>query len=101
MIELATLGLDAYPNNAEMLRRQALANCRIVTEKGDSPFLAEGEADLRTLLAFEPHNLRGALNLLGELFTFSGLEDSEVAWILDHPSPQPRAQSSRELGIRA
>lgn len=103
IVDIATRRLEAFPANGELLRRRAFARCRIMTETGESPFLAEAEADLRAILAFEPENLRGALDLLGELYTFSGLNDDEVAEIAEELArrAQEAMIAARALQIRA
>jgi hypothetical protein len=102
-VGLATAALSEFPHNGELLRRRGLARCRIVTETGEHPALAEGEADLRTMLRFEPNTLAGGIDLLGELFAFSGLEDLEVAGIAEQLAERAQALmlQARTLQVRA
>lgn len=84
-IQLATQGLKRYPFNTELLRRRAYARCRIVTPDGEYPEIQLAEKDLQTVLDLDPNNLYAGLDLLENLFTFSGMEDkdvAEVAWEL-------------------
>ena len=81
VVHLATDGLLKFPFNAELLRRRALARSFIVTPEMTYPEIELAEQDLRTLLAVEPNNLHAAFDLLETMFTFSGLENSEVAEI--------------------
>jgi hypothetical protein len=51
---------------------RAAARCRIVTPEGDFPELELAEQDLRTILEFDPDNLKTGFELLDMLFTFNG-----------------------------
>lgn len=79
VVELATEGLEKFPFNAELLRRRAFARSRIVTPDMSYTELELAEQDLRSVLKVEPNNLHAAFDLLDVLFTFSGMEDDEVA----------------------
>ncbi len=78
-VELATEGLKAYPFNPELLRRRAWARCCIVTSQGEHPEIEAAEQDLRTILKLDPYNLKAGFQLLDAMFTFSAMEDSDVA----------------------
>jgi len=78
-VQLATDGLEKYPYNTELLRRRAYARRHIVTPEGEYPELELAEKDLRTVLDFDPNNLYAGLDLLEAMFTFSGMEDKDVA----------------------
>jgi len=78
-VQLATAGLERYPFNAVLLRMRAVARCRIVTPEGEFPELELAEQDLRTILEFDPDNLKTGFELLDMLFTFSGMENKDVA----------------------
>ena len=78
-VQLATEGLERYPFNTELLRRRAYARCHIVTPNGEYPEIQLAEKDLQTILDLDPNNLYAALDLLENLFTFSGMEDKDVA----------------------
>jgi tetratricopeptide (TPR) repeat protein len=79
VVQLTTSGLEKYPYNSELLRRRAYARCRIVTPDGEYPELELAEKDLRTILKLDPNNLRAGFELLEVMFTFSGMDDKEVA----------------------
>jgi tetratricopeptide (TPR) repeat protein len=83
-VELATEGLEKYPFNTELLRRRSFARSQIVTANGDYPELELAEADLRTILEFDPNNLVAASDLIELMFIFSGMEDSDVAEIAEN-----------------
>jgi len=83
IVQLATDGLTKYPYNAELLRRRALARSLIVTPDLTYPEIESAEQDLRAILAIEPDNLHAAFELLEAMFTFSGMEDKEVADIAE------------------
>lgn len=78
-IDLASDGLKRFSDNPELIRRRAFARCRVVTPDDEFPLVEEAEADLRHLLELDPNNLLAAISLLHGMFTFSGLEDVEVA----------------------
>ncbi len=78
-VSLATEGLNRFPFNSELLRRRAWARAHIVTPNGSYPEIALAVEDLRAILAFDPNNLGGTAALLEDMFTFSGMENSEVA----------------------
>ncbi len=102
-VEHATAGLERFPNNGELLRRRGFALCRIVTPDGVYPRLEEAKRDLRAILRFEPNNIRAGFDLLHMLFTFSGLDDAEVATIAEQLAAQAQdlMLSARTLQIRA
>lgn len=83
VIQLATDGLEKYPFNTELLRRRAFAKCRIVTPDGEFPELESAELDLRMILEYDPNNLYAATDLIEEMFTFSGMDDTEIADIAE------------------
>lgn len=72
-------GLKKYPFNVELLRRRAFASSLIVTNKGNYPKLNQAEKDLRDILEIETNHLTAGLELLELIFTFSGMEDKDVA----------------------
>jgi tetratricopeptide (TPR) repeat protein len=78
-VQLASEGLEKYPFNAVLLRMRATARCWIVTPEGEFPELEMAEQDLQTILEFDPNNLKTGFELLDMLFTFSGMEDKDVA----------------------
>jgi tetratricopeptide (TPR) repeat protein len=82
-IQLATEGLEKYSFNSELLRRRAYARCHIVTPDGEYPELELAEKDLRAILELDPNNLYAGLDLLEEMFTFSGMEDKDVAEVAE------------------
>lgn len=82
-IAIATEALERFPFHPELVRRRAIARTFVVTPDGEYPHLEAAEADFRLLLDLDPNNLVAAKDLLDALFTFSGLEDSEVAEIAD------------------
>lgn len=83
-VQLATEGLEKYPFNTELLRRRSLARSQIVTADADYSELELAEADLRTILEFDPNNLVAASDLIELMFVFSGMEDIEVAKVAEN-----------------
>jgi len=79
VITKCNAGLKKYPFNIEFLRRRAFASSLIVTSKGNYPKLNQAEKDLRNILEIEPNHLTAGLELLELIFTFSGMEDKDVA----------------------
>ena len=79
IVELASSALAEFPHNPELLRRRGFALCRIVSEQLEFPGAAAGIEDLHSILAFDPNALRGALDLVNELFTTSSMSDPDVA----------------------
>lgn len=79
VVQLATDGLAKFPFNAELLRRRALARSLIVTPEMSYPEIELAEQDLRTILEVDPNNVHAAVDLLSAMFTFSAMEDEEVA----------------------
>jgi tetratricopeptide (TPR) repeat protein len=82
-IQLATEGLERYPFNTELLRRRAYLRCHILTPDGECPELELAEEELRTILELDPNNLYAGLDLLEAMFTFSGMENKEVAEVAE------------------
>ena len=78
-VQLASDGLVSYPLNPQLLYRRAWARCRIVAPEWDYPELESAEQDLRAVLSVDPDNFVAGAELLDSMFTFSGMEDSEVA----------------------
>lgn len=78
-IQLATEGLKEYPYNPELLHRRAYARCLIVTPEGEHPELEAAEQDLRMILELDPNNLLAGYELLDAMFTYSAMEDEDVA----------------------
>ncbi len=78
-ISLATEGLESFPFNPELLRRRSYAYSRVVTEEAEFPYLDEAEEDLRAILEFNPGDLTTLLDLLSDMFTYSAMEDEEIA----------------------
>src|SRR5262249_26386511 len=70
-IQLATEGLERYPFNAVLLRLRAIARCHVVTPDGKYTEIGLAEQDLRTVIEFDPDNLKACSELLDMLFTFS------------------------------
>ncbi|MEM1247999.1 MAG: hypothetical protein AAGA81_22575 [Acidobacteriota bacterium] len=97
----ATQGLERFPRNGELLRRRAYATCRL--SPNESVRLLEAQEDLQEALQYEPTNLRLALDLMGELFAFDGLEDEEVAKVAAALAEQAEQLmlEARALQIRA
>jgi tetratricopeptide (TPR) repeat protein len=83
VVQMITEALERYPFNSELLRRRAYARSRIVTSDGEYPELELAENDLRTILKFDPNNLRAGAALLEDMFTYSGMEDADVAEIAE------------------
>jgi tetratricopeptide (TPR) repeat protein len=102
-VQLATEGLEKYPFNIELLRRRSFARIQIVTANGEYPELELGEADLRTILEFDPNNLLAASDLIEMMFTFSGMEDSDVAEVAENFSLRAEKLliANRALQIKA
>jgi hypothetical protein len=86
-----------------LLRRRAYALCRIVTDGLEFPFIEDAARDLRAILAFEPNNLRPALDLTQELFTHGGFEDADTAEIAEELAMRAQAMmlEARALQVRA
>ena len=83
VVVIATEALEKYTFNSELVRRRAFAKTLIVTPDGEYPFLESADADYRLLLDLNPSDFFTTAELLEVIFTFSRLEDSEVAQIAD------------------
>lgn len=101
VVAKATEGLARFPRNGELLRRRAYATCRLSADQNLR--LLEAQEDLQEALQYEPTNLRLALDLMGELFAFDGLEDDEVARVAGALADQAEQLmlEARALQIRA
>jgi hypothetical protein len=98
--QMTTEGLEKYPFNSELLRRRAYARCSIVTPEGIYPEIELAEKDLRLILSFDPDNLKAGLNLLEEMFTYSGMEDSEIAEIAEEFAVRSEKLLLRSRGLQ-
>ncbi len=103
VVEKATEGLERFPRNGELLRRRAYALCRLAPPGTGDARVADAQEDLQCALQFEPTNLRLALDLLGELFAFDGLQDDEVADVAEALAEQSEQLmlEARALQVRA
>lgn len=101
VVSKSSEGLGRFPRNGELLRRRAYATCRLSSHEGLR--LLEAQEDLQEALQYEPTNLRLALDLMGELFAFDGLEDDEVAKVAGALAEQAEQLmlEARALQIRA
>ena len=84
--------LEKYLFNSELLRRRAFLRTLIVTPDGEYPELEQAKEDLDLLIDLDPNNLYAFLDLLEAMFTFSGIEDSDVANMAEE-----LAESSKNL----
>lgn len=83
VVQLTTSALEKYPYNSELLRRRAWARCHIVTPDGEYPGLELAEKDLQTILKLDPNNLQAGFELIEAMFTFSGMDDIDVAEVAE------------------
>lgn len=102
-VSMCDSGLEKYPYNPELMRRRALLKTLIVTPDAEHPELEEAAKDLRTLLELDPNNLYAGLELLKAMFTFSGMEDSDVADVAEELADRAKSLMlvSRSLQIEA